>query len=79
MSADKVPEHQRKRIEEISLFLKNWQINEGLSQREFSHLAEIHPNSAYNIGKLRLYNILTLLKCIDATGLTVSQFFEGMD
>ena len=49
------------------------------TQRDFSELAKIHPNSLYHIESLRLYNILTLLKCIDATGLTVSQFFDGMD
>jgi len=83
MSEKEIPDHQRKRIEEISLFIKNWRLNEGLTQREFSELAEIHPNSLYHIESYykensRLYNILTLLKCIDATGLSITQFFDGM-
>lgn len=79
MSEKEIPDYQQKRIEEISSFIKNWRLNEGLTQREFSELACIHPNSLYHLEKNGLYNILTLLKCIDATELTVTQFFEGID
>lgn len=78
MSNRKVPESQTKHIEGIALFIKNWRINEGLSQRDFSKLAEIHPNSVYNIENQRVVNCLTLLKCIGATGMTLQEFFEGM-
>jgi len=79
MYKHKIPKHQIKRIEEIALFLKNWRLNEGMSQCEFSEIAEVHPNSIYHIENMELYNIMTLLKCIDATGLTVSQFFDEME
>jgi len=79
MSEKEIPDYQQKRIEEISSFIKNWRLNEGLTQREFSELACIHPNSLYHLEKNGLYNILTLLKCIDATELTVTQFFEGIE
>ena len=79
MSEKEIPDYQRKRIQEISSFIKNWRLNEGLTQREFSQLAGIHPNSLYKLEKMGLYNILTLLKCIDATELTVTQFFQGID
>ncbi len=78
MHKHEIPKHQIKRIEEIGLFLKNWRLNEGMSQREFSEIAEVHHNSIYHIENMGLYNIMTLLKCIDATGLTVSQFFDEM-
>ena len=79
MDKHEIPKHQIKRIEEIALFLKNWRLNEGMSQREFSEIAEVHPNSIYHIENMSLYNIMTLLKCIDATGLTISQFFDEME
>lgn len=79
MSEREIPDHQKKRIEEICLFIKHWRLNEGLSQREFSQLAGIHPNSLYHLEKIGLYNILTLLKCIDATDLTVTQFFDRIE
>ena len=78
MSEKEIPDYQQKRIEEISLFIKNWRLNEGLSQREFSKFGGIQPNNPYHLEKIGLYNILTPLKCLDATSLTVSQLFEGM-
>jgi len=54
-------------------------LNEGLTQREFSELAGIHYNSTHNIEHYKLYSVLTLLKSVDATGLTLGEFFEGME
>ena len=76
--------NQEKRINEISLYIslyvKNWRMNEGLTQREFSKLADIHVNSIYNLEHQKGINILTLIKCIDAMdGMTVSEFFAGME
>ncbi|WP_320112052.1 helix-turn-helix domain-containing protein [Draconibacterium orientale] len=82
MSKKNIPEHQLTRIEEISLFIKNWRLNEGLTQKEFSELANVHVNSIYNLENQNYSNtpnLITLLNCIDATGLTLSQFFEGMN
>ena len=84
MPEKEISVHQKKRIKEIGLLLKNWRINEGLTRQGFCEWAEIHPNSLYHIENnskdgLRLFNVLTLLKCIDATGLTVSQFFDGIE
>lgn len=76
-----IPEPCDAYLERISLFLKNWRKGEGLSQQEFSELADTHRNSIYHIENIDIksYNILTLLKCINATGLTVSQFFNYID
>jgi DNA-binding XRE family transcriptional regulator len=73
-----IPEAQLIRITEISGLIRNWRINDNLSRADFSKLAEVHPNSIYNIEHERV-DIITLFKCIDATGLTLSQFFEGME
>jgi transcriptional regulator with XRE-family HTH domain len=74
-----IPNNHHKRLEEISLFIKNWRISEGLTQPDFSNLADIHANSVYNVEHQKNITLLTLLNCIDATGLTLSQFFEGME
>ena len=79
MSTKEIPEHQKNRIEIIGMFLKNWRLNEGLTQREFSELAGIHYNSTHSIERYKLYSVLTLLKSVDATGLTLGEFFEGME
>ena len=74
-----IPNHHYKRLEEISMFLKNWRINEGMTQPDFSKIAEIHTNSVYNLEHQKNITLLTLLNCIDATGMTLAQFFEGME
>jgi transcriptional regulator with XRE-family HTH domain len=65
--------------EEISLFIKNWRINEGLTQNDFGKLADVHTNSVYNLEHQKNVTLSTLLRCIDATGLSLSEFFEGME
>jgi DNA-binding XRE family transcriptional regulator len=83
MSKKQIPEYQRNRIDEISLFIacfiKNYRLCEGLSQREFAKLADVHFNSVYNIEHQRSTNLNTLINCIDAMdGMTLSEFFSGM-
>jgi DNA-binding XRE family transcriptional regulator len=84
MSKKQIPEYQRKRIEEISLFIacfiKNYRLGEGLTQREFAKLADVHYNSVFNIEHQKGINLITILKCIDAMdGMTVSEFFAGIE
>ena len=80
MSKNQIPEYQRLRIRQITLFIKNWRLNEGLSQREFSKLANVHVNSIYNLEHQRGLNLITLMNCIDAMdGMTFSEFFSGIE
>ena len=80
MSKKQIPENQRKRIDEITMFIKNWRINEGLSQREFSKLADVHVNSIYNLERQRGSNLITILKCISAMdNMTLSEFFSEIE
>ena len=81
MSKRKIPEHQSKRLEEISLFIKNYRLCEGLTQREFSNIADVHVNTIQKFEKHKInISILTLFACIDAMdGLTLSEFFAGME
>jgi transcriptional regulator with XRE-family HTH domain len=76
-----IPEYQEKRIEEIRLFLKNYRINDGLSQADFSELADLHVNSLqrFEKGSLKNIKLLTLLSLIDATEMSLSEFFQSME
>lgn len=69
---------QQVQIAQISSLIRNWRINENLTQSDFGKLADVHFNSVYNIEHQRV-SINTLLKCIRATGLKPSQFFELID
>jgi transcriptional regulator with XRE-family HTH domain len=64
---------------EISLFIKNWRINEGLTMSDFSKLADVHINSVYNLEHQKNVTLSTLFRCIDVTGLSLSEFFEDME
>ena len=80
MSKREIQNHQNSQIKEITLFIKNWRINEGLSQREFSKLANVHVNSICNLEHQRGSNLITLLKCIYAMdGMTLSEFFSEIE
>ncbi|MBP7510187.1 MAG: helix-turn-helix domain-containing protein [Prolixibacteraceae bacterium] len=76
-----IPEYQEKRIEEIQLLIKNYRINDGLSQSEYSEIADVHVNSLQRFEKGNLKNIklLTLLSLIDATEMSLSEFFQTIE
>jgi DNA-binding XRE family transcriptional regulator len=75
-----ISEHQKKRYEEIFLFIKNYRINDGLSQSEFSKLTETHTNTIQRMETCKLnVTLLTLLNCIDAMEMTLSEFFQDIE
>ena len=76
-----IPEYQEKRIEEIQLLIKNYRINDGLTQSEYSEIADVHVNSLQRFEKGNLKNIklLTLLSLIDATEMSLSEFFQTIE
>lgn len=78
MPKKKIPDYQIKRLTEISSFIKHWRISECMSQKDFSKIAETHVNTLQKF-ESRTNNIsaLTLFALIDATGLTISEFFDN--
>jgi len=80
MHKQPIPEYQLRRIEEIRLLLKNYRITDGLTQTEFSKIADLHVNSVqrFEKGSLKNIKLLTLLSLIDATGMSLSEFFQTM-
>jgi DNA-binding XRE family transcriptional regulator len=79
MKSKPIPDHQRKRYDEIRMFVKNYRINDGLTQSAFSDMAEIHTNTVQNLEAGKNITLFTLLSCIDAMGMTLSEFFEGLE
>jgi transcriptional regulator with XRE-family HTH domain len=80
MSKRIITQHQKKRMEEISLFIKNFRINDGLTQSDFSKLSEIHHNTIqrFEAGNKNI-TISTLFNMIDAMEMSLSEFFENME
>ena len=81
MHKQAIPEYQEKRIKEIRLLIKNYRINDGLSQAKFCKIADLHVNSLqrFEKGSLKNIKLLTLLSLIDATEMSLSEFFQTME
>jgi transcriptional regulator with XRE-family HTH domain len=79
MKGKPITEQQRKRYDEIRRFIKTYRLNDGLSQREFAVMAEIHFQTIKNLDAGKQVSVLTLFNCIDAMNLSLSEFFEDMD
>ena len=72
--------HQQKRLEAIRMFIRNYRINDRLSQSEFSKLSETHTNTIqrFETGNKNI-TVLTLFNFIDAMDMTLEDFFAGME
>jgi DNA-binding XRE family transcriptional regulator len=74
-----IPDQHIKRYDEIRMFIKNYRVNDCITQRDFGHMADIHTNTLQNLESGKNITLLTLFGCIDAMGMTLSEFFEGLE
>lgn len=80
MSRRKIPEYHLKRFEEITGFVRNYRINDGLTQAEFSNMSETHVNTLQRFEACdKNITLVTLFNFIDAMDMTLGEFFEGME
>lgn len=85
MAERQFTERQLERLKEIKTFIHTWRTNEGLSQSEFAELADTHSRTIFNIERkhslhsIHSLNVLTLFNCIDAMGMSLSEFFADME
>jgi transcriptional regulator with XRE-family HTH domain len=85
MPERQITQRQLARLKEIKTFIHTWRTNEGLSQNGFADLADIHSRTIFNIERnhtvhsIHSINVLTLFNCIDAMGMSLSEFFSGME
>ena len=72
-----IQELNKKRLQAISAFLKEYRINSGYTQLELSECSEVHRNT---IGRYESYSpknltLLTVFEIADAMELDVNQIF----
>jgi transcriptional regulator with XRE-family HTH domain len=70
---------QDARITEISQFIRNWRMNDMISMSDLARMAGTHPNTIHNIESGKNVTLYSLLSCLDALGLTMSELFEGVE
>jgi transcriptional regulator with XRE-family HTH domain len=79
MSKKAITKNQEKRLEEITLLIKNYRLNDGLTQTEFSRISDLHVNTIRRLESgYRNISLLTLFSCIDSMDITIAEFFEGI-
>lgn len=80
MPKRKIPECHRKRFDEITGFVRNYRLNEGLTQKKFSEFSLSHLNTLqrFEAGDKNI-TLVTLFNFIDTMDMTLCQFFEGME
>ncbi|MGYP000877121597 len=80
MSKRKISEYHKNRFEEITGFVRNYRINDGLTQAEFSDMSETHVNTLQRFETCnKNITLVTLFNFIDAMDMTLGEFFEGME
>lgn len=80
MSKRKIPECHLKRFEEITGFVRNFRLNERLTQSVFSKMSETHVNTLQRFETCdKNITLVTLFNFIDAMDMTLGEFFEGME
>ena len=72
-----IQEHNKKRLQAISAFLKEYRINSGYTQLELSECSEIHKNTIgrYESNSPKNLTLLTVFEVADAMELDVNQIF----
>ncbi len=70
---------QDSRMMEISQFIRNWRENDQISRSDLARMAGTHPNTIHNIESGKNVTLYSLLNCLDALGLTMSELFEGVE
>ena len=75
----KTNQDQDARVTEISQFIRNWRVNDQISQNDLANIAETHANTIHNLETGKNVTLRTLLNCADALGITLSDLFDGIE
>lgn len=68
-----------RRLNYISLFLKNIRINDGLSQQDVSDQCNLHRNSIHRVENAQNITVLTLLELCEAYNLPLAEMFMEIE
>ena len=79
MSKKQDHENQIERMKEISILIKNWRINDMISQSVLGNMSNAHVNTVRNLEAAKNVTVITLFNCIDALGVTIGEFFAGIE
>jgi len=78
MTSKITPEHQ-KRLEQISSYLKELRLSEGLTQQHLSQTHGLKRNSISRAETAKNITLVSIFKLADALGVSIKELFEAVD
>jgi len=75
MSNKPITDQNLKRLENLSIFLRELRLNEGLTQRELSQNLNLHRNTIHRAENARNITLLSLFELADALEISPTDLF----
>lgn len=81
MSKNIIEDHNKKRLQAVAMFLKEFRINSGLTQQEISQssLLSPHRNTIVRIENAKNISLLKLFEILDSLGLEPRDLFQDVE
>jgi len=79
MNAKQIPEHQQKRLQQISTFLKELRLNNNQTQFEVSRETGIHPNTLIRIESSKNFTVIKLLLLAEQYQISPAELLSIID
>ena len=79
MSSRPIPEQHQKRLEIISIYLRELRLSEGLTQKDLSQTVNLHRNSIIRAENGKNLTILSLFELADALNINPKELFIDIE
>jgi transcriptional regulator with XRE-family HTH domain len=76
MSSRPIPEQHQKRLEIISIYLRELRFSEGLTQKDLSQTVNLHRNSIKRAENAKNLTLLSLFELADALNISPKELFD---
>lgn len=79
MTNKTIPEHQLKRLEKLSTFLRELRYTQGMSQMEVSKLVNLHRNSIVRAENAENITLISIFELADALDICPKELFMDIE
>jgi transcriptional regulator with XRE-family HTH domain len=79
MSSKPIPEQHQKRLEYLSSFLREYRLNENLTQKDLSERLNLHRNTIIRAEAAKNITLISIFELADAFDIPVKELFLDME
>lgn len=79
MFRKQIPEHHKKRLDAISLYLKELRFSNGMTQKELSQELNLNRNTIINAENSKNITIINIMQLADALNISLKDLFAEID